>query len=59
MRASILVEAGDEACSLLTVKAVGDLSMLFHVHRESDKDQQIEKWTGFAPERVDSPFEWV
>jgi hypothetical protein len=58
MRVSILVEAVDEACSLLTVKVAGDLSMLFHVRRESDKDLKIEKWTGFAPERVKSPSEW-
>jgi len=48
-RVSILVEDGDEACSPLTLKTAGDLSKLFHVQRETDKDQQIEKWTGFAP----------
>jgi len=57
-RESILVEDGDEAYSPLTLETAGDLSNLFHVQRESDKDQQIEKWTGFAPASVKSPFEW-
>ena len=56
-RESILVEDGDEACSPLTLRTAGDLSILFHVQRESDKDQQIEKWTGFAPGGVVWPFE--
>lgn len=57
-KVSTLVLDEDEACSPLTLKMVGDLSKLFHVHRESDKDHQIEKWTGFVPESVGSAFEW-
>ena len=44
------VSIGDEICSPLTLKAAGNLSKLFCVHRESDEDQQIERWAGFAPE---------
>jgi len=56
-RESILVLDGDEACSPLTLNTAGDLSILFHVQRESDKDMQVEKWTGFEPRGVVCPLE--